>query len=151
MGHSTRLSLTVLGLLLTSGSALAAQPFDGSVPLLCALNQAQECSPENGCAALQLYEIDAPAFFRVDVRAKEIIPVRLAADDQRRSEIRGTGEVDGKLILQGYEDGIEDVRDGLGWTMAIAQDTGQFVLSASGDQVAFLVFGACTTLDAGTP
>jgi hypothetical protein len=31
----------------------------------------------------------------------------------------------------------------LGWTIAIAEDTGKVVMTASGDQVAFVVFGAC--------
>ncbi len=51
--------------------------------------------------------------------------------------------VDGKLILQGAEDGYEKMRDGLGWTMAISEESGQVVLTASGEQVAFVVFGAC--------
>jgi len=54
--------------------------------------------------------------------------------------------VDGKLILQGAEDGYEKMRDGLGWTMAISEATGQVVLTASGDQVAFVVFGAALPL-----
>jgi hypothetical protein len=51
--------------------------------------------------------------------------------------------LDGKLILQGAEDGIENVRDGLGWTAAISEETGKFILTASGEEVAFVVFGAC--------
>jgi len=38
------------------------------------------------------------------------------------------------------------MRDGLGWTMAISQETGQVVLTASGEQVAFVVFGAALAL-----
>ena len=49
-------------------------------------------------------------------------------------------------MLQGAEDGYEDLRDGLGWTLSIAEDTGQVVLTASGDQVAFVVFGAALPL-----
>jgi hypothetical protein len=45
-------------------------------------------------------------------------------------------------ILQGAEDGYEKMRDGLGWTMAISESTGQVVPTASGDQLAFVVFGA---------
>lgn len=52
-------------------------------------------------------------------------------------------KVDGKLILQGAEDGLEGVRDGVGWTLVISEDTGKFVLTASGEEVAFVVFGAC--------
>ncbi len=48
----------------------------------------------------------------------------------------------GKLILQGAEDGYDKMRDGLGWTMAISEENGQVVLTASGEQVAFVIFGA---------
>jgi hypothetical protein len=54
--------------------------------------------------------------------------------------------VDDKLILQGAEDGVENVRDGLGWTVAISEETGKAILTASGEQVAFVVFGACLPL-----
>jgi hypothetical protein len=151
MRRSDWLLIPGLGLAAISGAALADAPFDGTATLLCALNQAMECSPRAGCEPLQLEDVGAPPFFRIDAAGRTVAPVRAAGDDQRRSEIRGSGQVDGKLILQGFEDGIEDLRDGLGWTIAIAQDTGHFVLSASGDQVAFVVFGACTTADAGTP
>ncbi len=50
--------------------------------------------------------------------------------------------MDGKLILQGAEDGYEKMRDGLGWTMAISEATGQVVLTAAGEGVAFVIFGA---------
>jgi hypothetical protein len=53
--------------------------------------------------------------------------------------------VDGKLILQGAEEGRPDVRDGFGWTIAIMEDSGHMVLSASGDMVAISAFGACTS------
>lgn len=51
--------------------------------------------------------------------------------------------VDGKLMLQGAEDGLEGIRDGLGWTIAISLETGKAVLTGSGDGVGFVVFGAC--------
>ena len=54
---------------------------------------------------------------------------------------------DGKLILQGAEDGVEGVRDGLGWTLAISEEIGRMVLTASGDNVGFVIFGACTPLN----
>jgi len=43
-------------------------------------------------------------------------------------------------LIGGYDEKIH--LDGLGWTMAITEKTGQVVLTASGDQVAFVVFGA---------
>jgi hypothetical protein len=48
------------------------------------------------------------------------------------------------LILQGVEEGVEGVDDGLGWSMTISKETGKLVLAASGDRKAYVVFGACT-------
>jgi hypothetical protein len=42
--------------------------------------------------------------------------------------------VDGKLILQRAEDGLKNEKDGLGWTMAISEETGKAVLTVSGEQ-----------------
>ena len=52
--------------------------------------------------------------------------------------------LDSKLFLQGADDGIKDLRDGLAWSMAISQDTGRLVVSAAGESEAFVIFGACT-------
>jgi hypothetical protein len=120
-----------------------AGAFDGSVPLLCALNEAMECIPGAECRRILPEEAGAPDFFLVDVTAKSVQGLGGAA---RTSAIRAVVEIDEKLILQGAEDGVEGVRDGLGWSAAIAQDSGRFVLSASGDRVAFVVFGACAAL-----
>ena len=35
-------------------------------------------------------------------------------------------------------------RAAAGWTLTINESTGYMVLSVAGDQVAFVVFGACT-------
>ena len=61
-----------------------------------------------------------------------------------RPRVERVEEVDNKLIIQGAEQGREDVRDGFGWTIAIMEDTGQMVLTASGDLVGNVAFGVCT-------
>ena len=38
-------------------------------------------------------------------------------------------KVEGKSILQGAEDSIENVRDGLGWTAAISEETDRFIFT----------------------
>ena len=40
------------------------------------------------------------------------------------------------MILQGAEDDVEGIRDGLGWTVAGAEEQGPLVLTASGCHVA---------------
>jgi hypothetical protein len=102
-----------------------------------------ECTPGKDCRRILPEEAGAPDFFLVDVAAGSVNGL---GDDLRASAIRTVSEVDGKLILQGSDDGVEGLRDGLGWSAAIAQDNGRFVLSASGERVAFVIFGACAAL-----
>jgi hypothetical protein len=123
----------------------SAGDFDGSKPLLCASVDVMECAPDSGCTRVNAEAINAPQFFKVNV-ADKVITGKHAGGSEVDSAIERSETVDGKLILQGAEDGIEGVRDGLGWSMAISQDNGNMVLSASGDAAAFVIFGACTPL-----
>lgn len=47
---------------------------------------------------------------------------------------------DGKLILQGME-------DGRGWSLVIVEETGKMSAAIAGSQVGFVVSGNCTTLE----
>jgi len=140
-------ALFVLGLAaslsgLASPLALAGA-FDGSVPLLCALKSANECTSTDGCQAIQPEDVGAPDFFLIDVSSKSVQGLGV---EGRTSAIRSAVEIDEKLILQGADDGVEGVRDGLGWSASVDQVTGRMILTASGEQVAFVVFGACAAL-----
>jgi hypothetical protein len=121
----------------------SADTFDGSLPLLCALKGASECTPADGCRSIQPEDVGAPDFFMIDVASQSVQGLGV---EGRRSAIRSTAAIDEKLILQGAEDGIDGVRDGLGWTVAIDQVTGRMVLTAAGEGVAFVVFGVCAAL-----
>lgn len=146
MLRSMQLTGPAFLLVASMSQAVAAEPFDGSVSLLCALSEAMECVPGSECNRILPEEVGAPDFFLIDVAAKS---VRGLGGLNRTSTIRSVVEIDEKLILQGAEDGVESLRDGLGWSAAIAQDSGRFVLSASGERVAFIVFGACVALADG--
>lgn len=135
-------------LILASGSLalpVAASPFDGAQPLICASTEILECIPGADCNRVAADTIDAPRFIRIDFSAKELSAERVGGN-RRVSQIERSETVDGKLMLQGAEDGVEGVRDGLGWTLAIAQETGNMTLTASGDDVGFVIFGACTAM-----
>ena len=119
-----------------------AGDFDGSKPMVCAIIKVIECSPRTGCNEVSLESVGLPRFYVIDVKKKIIHPIKESGMN-RVSPIERIESVDGKIILQGAEDGIEGVRDGLGWTVAIVEDTGEMVLTASGDGVAFVVYGAC--------
>lgn len=120
-----------------------AGSFDGSMNLLCAPQLAIECGPDGMCEQAMAASLNLPNFFLIDFSAKELTAVT-ESENKRTSTIKTMESLDNKLFLQGADDGIEGVRDGLAWSMAIAQDTGRLVVSASGENEAFVIFGACT-------
>jgi hypothetical protein len=119
---------------------VSAASFDGSQPLLCALMKAMVCTQINECEEFSAEDLNVQQFVQIDFTKKEM---RGVGDTEKKSSIERMETVDGKLILQGAEDAIEGVKDGVGWTMAIMEDTGKAVLTAAGDDVAFVLFGAC--------
>jgi hypothetical protein len=123
-------------------SAPGAGDFDGSKPLLISIIRVIECTPDGTCNEVTPASAELPQFMKVDFTNKTIRPAK--GDDKmtNHTSIERQEVVDGKLILQGAEDGYDKMRDGLGWTMAISEENGQVVLTASGDQVAFVIFGA---------
>lgn len=134
------LALTLATLPLTA----SADEFDGSKPFLCATVDVMECVPTAGCQRVSADAIDAPRFIKVNLGKKTMSSH--FAGGERTSKIERHESVDNKLMLQGVEDGRENVRDGVGWTLSVAKDRGDMVLTGSGDNVGFVIFGACTLL-----
>jgi len=128
-----------------AASAVGAGDFDGTRPLLISVIRVVECTPDGACREVPPASVELPQFLKIDFTNKTIRPAA-AGDETPATVIERQEVVDGKLILQGAEDGYDKMRDGLGWTMAITEETGQVVLTASGDQVAFVVFGAALPL-----
>ncbi len=124
---------------------VAAAALDGNSPALCANMEVQECVPDSGCKRVAAKEANLPRFIRIDFAGKEI--TRTRPDGQGlTSPIKRSEVVDGKLILQGAEDGSPEQRDGIGWSLSIDQTTGEMVLTGSGHEVGFVIFGACEPL-----
>ena len=120
-----------------------AGSFDGSQNLLCAPQVAIECGPDGKCEQAMAASINLPNFFMIDFSSKELTAIS-ESENRRTSKIKSMEFLDGKLFLQGAEDGVEGVKDSLAWSMAISQDNGRLVVSASGGNEAFVIFGACT-------
>ena len=119
-----------------------AGDFDGSRPLLVSIARILECTAVEECRDVSADSVDLPQFLKIDFARKSIRPAR-NGEDIPDTVIERSERIDGKLMLQGAEDGYTNLKDGLGWTLTISEETGQVVLTASGDQVAFVVFGAC--------
>ena len=128
----------VLGFVATTSSAGF---FDGQTPLLCSVYQLFECDPPNACQSVTPAEILGISHFNVDFSKKVV--TRAGVESQQRSPIKSveTG-VDGKLIIQGIEDGQPDERDGAGWTISIMDPEGTMVLATAGDGFAVVGLGA---------
>ena len=137
-------SIAVLLLLSLSNTAHAGD-FDGSKPVLCSVVKVIECTPEGGCREVTPESVAVPQFLSVDLEKKTVSPAGKSEGD-RSSSIKRMERIGGKLILQGADEGIQDVRDSVGWTATISEETGRFVLTAAGDQEAFIVYGACLPL-----
>ncbi len=129
-----------LGLLL--GATPSAVAEENASPLLCAVTRMLECVEGGPCRQIDAAAIGAPRFARVDA-ARERIHDPEAGEQAPGSTVAHSARVDGKLILQGTDPGIEELRDGVGWTVAIAEDERRLVLTAAGDAVAYVAFGAC--------
>jgi len=63
---------------------------------------------------------------------------------RKTSKIDRVEHIENKLILQGVEEGVENIDDGLAWSITISKKTGRAILSASGDNIAYVLFGTCT-------
>jgi hypothetical protein len=132
------LSILTCGIAALPLQALSAD-YDGSKTLLCATQYVSQCDAGADCVNVFPESVNIPDFFIVNTQEKLIG----AINSDRTTPVERVEHLDGKLVLQGADDGVEDVRDGLAWSMAISEDTGKMVLSAAGDGFAMVVFGAC--------
>jgi hypothetical protein len=132
-----KLVLLALGLGLVASPASAAG-IDGTTPLICASIEAFDCAAGGDCLKGTAESVDVPQFIRLDFQEKVARATR-PDGEERTSKIESTTEDEGALILQG-------VQGGLGWSMAIAKEGGKMALTAAGEQVGFVIFGACTPL-----
>ncbi|HQU32494.1 MAG: hypothetical protein HRU72_14350 [Planctomycetia bacterium] len=119
-----------------------AGDYDGSKPLIFSVKTVLECTPNGESHIVAAEEMEIPQFLMVDFKKMTISPLPPIAG-RRDTIIKRMERINGKLFLQGADGGIENVRDGVGWTAEISEDTGRAVVTASGDDVGFVIFGAC--------
>jgi len=112
-----------------------AGDFDGSKPLICAVIDVYECEANHACEQVTIEDINFVRFLDINFKENKITGTR--ANGQALSTgIKSQISIDGMLILQGVE-------NGKGWTLAISETNGKMVLTVSGDEEGFVVFGAC--------
>jgi len=136
----------VFACLLGFGTTVSAAGFyDGKTPLLCSIYQLFECDPPNGCMAVGPEEIQGPSHLKIDFKAKTV--THAGEESGRKSDIKSmTSDLDGKVIIQGVEDGDTETRDGAGWTISIMDPEGTMVMATAADGFAVVGLGACVPL-----
>jgi hypothetical protein len=127
-------------LALASASSQAAG-FDGKTSLLCTATEVYECDAANTCALLPGPDLQDIRHLKVDMTQKTVTLAHV--ETGLSSHIDRLDTVDGKLIMQGIEDGRPDEIDGGGWTMSIDQTYGTMVFTQAGGSAAFVGFGGC--------
>ncbi len=123
-------------------TASSASFFDGKTPLLCSVYQLFECDPPNACVAVTPDEIQGVSHLTIDF-SKKIITKAGEVSVQKSNIMSIETDVDGKLIIQGIENGEAEVRDGAGWTISIMDPEGTMVMAVAGDGFAVVGLGAC--------
>jgi hypothetical protein len=114
----------------------AAGDFDGSKPVICAVIETVECGAGAECQKGAARAIDIPRFLTINFN-ENMISGKSDDGKLRTTKIQNMKRIDGKLILQG-------IQNGKAWSMVIMEKTGDMTISTSDEQVGFIVFGACT-------
>jgi len=89
--------------------------------------------------------VGLPRNFFIDIEGKTVVPSQESMI-RTISKIKLIEHVENKIIFQGTDEGVDNIDDALAWSIAISKKTGKVVLSASGDGVAYVVFGSCTVV-----
>lgn len=129
-------TLAAAAVILVPAGAAGIEGIDGKHPLICASVDTLSCAPGAACLEGTAEEFNVPQFFRINFTERTVSATR-PDGEERSSEIAGVKQLVDELILQGTQ-------GDLGWSMAIGEDSGKMSLSAVGEQVGFVVFGACT-------
>ena len=125
-------------------TAIAAE-FDGSETLMCSFARVVECDIDSECRQVTNESVDAPDFVKLDFKGKQVIAIS-AGVESAPQDIENVINLTNYVVLQGVQGGAEGAANTLAWSVSISHETGQMVLSAAGENAAFVLFGACTAI-----
>ncbi|MEE8527426.1 MAG: hypothetical protein V3S70_02530 [Gammaproteobacteria bacterium] len=130
------LFVVLTGIFMFPLQAMAAD-FDGSKSLACAIVEAIECAPGEGCIKGWAEDLNLPQFLTVDFAKKLISGDRPNEGGRLEAEIVAQTTQDGSIILQGAQ-------NGRGWNLTLEERNGRMTVTAAGRDEGFVLFGACT-------
>jgi hypothetical protein len=130
-----KVQVLVAALLISASVSDAGSPFDGSVPMNCAIKTTFVCSGPELCIRGTAQSVNFPPALTVDV-GKRLIS---GFADGRTARITSVGRGAGQLMIHGQE--VETL--GRAWGVAITEHSGRMsgaMLSPAG---VLLIFGTC--------
>jgi len=139
--YPTVTALTMVAAIMP-GMAPAATAIDGNAGLICAVNAITGCVDANHCVQGGARAFELPQFLSVDFRDKEVRATK-SGGEKFVSTIRNQQRDKSQILLQGVENGH-------GWTVAIDTRNGDMTASATGEDVSYILFGACIAPDQET-
>jgi hypothetical protein len=128
-------AMVIAGVLLVGVATAHAEPYDGSIPMKCAIQTVMICSDPSVCVRGTAATAQLPPVVIVDV-AGQLISGDRAGRTAKIVSVRHGG---GRLLLRGEEVQLA----GTAWNIVVEAAAGGMtgaVLSRSGG---YLVFGAC--------
>jgi hypothetical protein len=120
-----------------AATSAAAKDLSNAQIFICAPTIAHQCSAQEKCSSGPPDSVNIPQFFRVDLK-KQIVIGEGANIEKRTSKISNVENGKRVVILQGTQ--LER-----GWSAIINKSTGHLVVTASADNTAITLFGACTS------
>ena len=131
------LKYMLLMALMVSVAALPslAQEKEDLTPMVCAAIETYDCGFGEDCKRGSAIDINLPIFLGIDFEKKKITGT-MDDGSVRTTEIQRMERLAGGIIIQG-------VQDGLGFSLSYNTTTRKITGAVSGDQVGFVIFGAC--------
>jgi hypothetical protein len=119
-----------------------AGDFDGSKPLSGVTGKIIEINQYKIIDDVDPDTVGLPKKFLIDFNSKTLRPSK---DSLVRKTIafKSLEHIENKMVMQGVDEGVDGVDDGLAWSLTISKKNGNAILSAAGDGVAYVVFGIC--------
>jgi hypothetical protein len=142
MRQAAVLFVSATMVLAAAAGALRADDLTGADQLLCTAVQATKCTDDGDCTQDLPWNLNVPQFIQVDLKAKRLSTTK-ASGENRSTPIEYLKRENGLIVLQGFE-------RGRAFSFVIGEATGMLSAAVAAEGRAVVVFGACTTMPAGT-